>query len=541
MSANDSHRSAHYLGAVGRYAIYDELARGGMATVHLGRLRGAAGFSRIVALKRLHAQFATDPTFVSMFTDEARLCARIRHPNVVPILDVVASDDELFMVMEFVHGETLSRLIVQSRQSGAGISAPMSVAILSGVLHGLHAAHEAMNEKGQPLDIVHRDVSPQNVIVGVDGVARVLDFGVAKAIGRQATTEVGFVKGKYGYMSPEQLYGEPVDRRTDVYAAGVVLWEMLVGERLFAGVRDEPAPLRSLAAKVDPPSARVPGIPPRIDDVVARALSHDPAQRFPTALAMAHALEACTPMVKPAELGAWVRMCAAEAIESRGRLLAALEQTAADDDAPLVSVPRQEVSRNRPIAVPPPRDSGETTGLAQVTTMVEPVARRSGDATIVEAPALEKRSSTRKIAGVVALGAVLVGGALLSRWRDGSGPETGENMASAGVLAAASARETSQPPSSDTAEAQPAPSAQQPSPSTAKTTSKSTPPAINPQPGVIKPSRPICNPPYTIDSNGIKRYKKEQRSANSREQQPCTAAPTLGAMPGVAWLTSPDA
>src|SRR5438094_9657465 len=201
---------------VGRYALYGEIAAGGMATVHLGRLIGQVGFSRTVAIKRLHAQYAKDPEFVSMFLDEARLAARIRHPNVVATLDVVALRGELFLVMEFVQGESLSRLVRHARETRGSMPVPIVGAVMSGVLQGLHAAHEARNERGEPLDVVHRDVSPQNVLVGVDGVARVLDFGVAKAIGRLQTTRDGQIKGKTAYMSPVHIERREVECRTYV-------------------------------------------------------------------------------------------------------------------------------------------------------------------------------------------------------------------------------------------------------------------------------------------------------------------------------------
>src|SRR5687768_16225875 len=161
---------------VGRYAIQGEIAVGGMATVHYGRLIGPAGFSRGVAIKRLHPQFAKDTDFVAMFLDEARLASRILHPNVVPILDVVAEAGELFLVMEFIPGETLAKL---NRRSQGGVPLPVALSLGVGMLEGLHAAHEARGEDGKSLEIVHRDVSPQNVLVGLDGVARLIDFGIA--------------------------------------------------------------------------------------------------------------------------------------------------------------------------------------------------------------------------------------------------------------------------------------------------------------------------------------------------------------------------
>jgi serine/threonine-protein kinase len=221
---------------IGRYALYDEIASGGMATVHIGRLLGPVGFSRTVAIKRMHANLAKDPEFVSMFLDEARLAARIRHPNVIGTLDVVALAGELFLVMEYVHGESLFRLMKAARDAGSPIPLPIVSAIMVGVLDGLHAAHEATNEREEPLGIVHRDVSPHNVIVGAsDGLARVLDFGIAKAADRTHSTQDGQIKGKLSYMAPEQLASEAVDRRSDIYAASVVLWEAIAGRRMLSG------------------------------------------------------------------------------------------------------------------------------------------------------------------------------------------------------------------------------------------------------------------------------------------------------------------
>src|SRR5262249_28645152 len=166
---------------VGRYALYDEIASGGMATVHFGRLLGPVGFSRAVAIKRLHPHHAKDPQFTKMFIDEARLASRIQHPNVVPTIDVVSTADELLLVMEYVQGESLGRLLRASIAREEHVPLRIVLSIMSNVLHGLHAAHEARSESGEPLDIVHRDVSPQNVMVSSNGIAKVLDFGIARA------------------------------------------------------------------------------------------------------------------------------------------------------------------------------------------------------------------------------------------------------------------------------------------------------------------------------------------------------------------------
>jgi len=237
---------------IGRYALYREIAAGGMATVHFGRLLGPVGFSRTVAIKRLRPQFAKDPEFVAMFLDEARLAARIRHPNVVATLDVVATDGELFLVMDYVQGESLARL------GRRRIIAPRLVAsIVCGALHGLHAAHEARNERGEPLNIVHRDVSPQNILVGVDGTARLLDFGVAKASGRAHNTRDGHIKGKISYMAPEQFRSQ-VTRQTDIYACAIVAWEALTGQRLFGGGDEMEILAKALAGTAAAPAAASP-------------------------------------------------------------------------------------------------------------------------------------------------------------------------------------------------------------------------------------------------------------------------------------------
>ncbi len=308
---------------VGRYALFSELASGGMATVHLARLLGEAGFARTVAVKRLHPNYAKDKEFVSMFLDEARLAARIRHPNVVPVLDIVAADDELLLVMEFVQGEALSSLL--RLQAGRPVVPSIAAKVACDLLYGLHAAHDARNERGEPLEIVHRDVSPQNLLVGLDGVSRVTDFGIAKASNRIQTTREGQLKGKLAYMSPEQFRERPVDRRSDVYAASIVLWEMLAGRRLFAK-NDPGATVNNiLRGAKTPPSAYVNAVPKELDLIVMRGLAVDPAKRYATAQDMAVAMERAFRPAPAADVGAWVEELAEASLSERVALLAGLE------------------------------------------------------------------------------------------------------------------------------------------------------------------------------------------------------------------------
>jgi serine/threonine-protein kinase len=315
---------------IGRYALCAEIASGGMATVYFGRLLGASGFTRTVAIKRLHPQYAKDPDFASMFLDEARLAARIRHPNVVQTLDVVQLEGELFLVMDYVPGESLSRLFRQLRTQGRLVPRRVGASIVSGALLGLHAAHEAKNEQGQPLGLVHRDVSPQNVLIGTDGVPRILDFGVAKAAGRAHTTRDGSMKGKCAYMAPEQVTGLPVSRVTDVFAAGVLLWELLTGQRLFHAETDAATLMKVLQAEIPPPSSLVPGLPPEWDAVVARATQRTPEHRFATARDMAIAVEACEGVASTTQVGEWVETLAAGTLSSRAQMLARIETTPLD-------------------------------------------------------------------------------------------------------------------------------------------------------------------------------------------------------------------
>ncbi len=297
-----------------------------MAAVHLGKLRGPVGFSRTVAIKRLHAHLAKDPEFVAMFLDEARLAARVHHPNVVPVLDVVTEGDELFLVMEYVHGETLSQLLRACREQNQPVPLPVVITIVSQVLRGLHAAHVATNERGEALQIVHRDVSPQNVIVGVDGVARVLDFGVAKAMWRAQTTKDGQIKGKMRYMAAEQLRGDKdVDCRVDIYAAAVVLWETLTLRPLVLHDNPGAVAMQVLEGRFEPPSRHRPELSHVLDSMVMRGLSANRDERCSTALEMAEMLEQFE-MASAGELGRWVREACAERLVQRAELVSAIDR-----------------------------------------------------------------------------------------------------------------------------------------------------------------------------------------------------------------------
>lgn len=310
---------------VGRYVIYDQVAQGGTARVHIARRIGPDKFSRFVVMKSLKPVFALDEELRTMLRDEAWLSARITHPNVVPVIDVESSDTEMWLALEYIHGETLTGL--KRNAPGVPCPVPIAAAIFSGVLRGLHAAHELRDESGQLVNLVHRDVSPQNIIVGVDGVARVLDFGIAKALGRSQATRDGEVKGKLAYMAPEQLYGETVSRRTDIYACAVVMWETLTGQRLFLGATETETIARVAKLQV-PPVSRLVAVPETIDALLLKALDRDESLRFQTALEMAEALDAAVEGATPSQVGAWVALTASEALRERQAIISRIEREA---------------------------------------------------------------------------------------------------------------------------------------------------------------------------------------------------------------------
>ncbi|RYE92912.1 MAG: serine/threonine protein kinase, partial [Myxococcales bacterium] len=275
-----------------RYELVAEIASGGMATVYLGRL-ASGGVERLVAIKKLHPHLERQQDFVEMFLDEARIAARIHHPNVVSTLEFGATPTGHFLVMDYVEGPTLAKLLAKAASTGNAIPPPVSYRIILDTLAGLQIAHDLTSEEGVPLDVVHRDVSPQNVLVGVDGTARITDFGVARAAERLAVTRTGQLKGKLSYMAPEQAKGEPTDRRADVFAMGILLWECLAGRRLFRGKSDSEAETLSkvLYGDIARLSSVIDDIDPVIDDICARALARPLDERYPSCAAFMEDLE----------------------------------------------------------------------------------------------------------------------------------------------------------------------------------------------------------------------------------------------------------
>jgi serine/threonine protein kinase len=295
---------------IGRYDLVRRLGSGGMAEVHLARASGIEGFEKLVVLKRILPGLAADPHFVQMFLGEARLAAILDHPNVVQVFDLGRDGDDFYFTMEFVYGETVHAAIKAARRAGEQFPIELAIAIAVGAASGLHYAHERVGFDGQPLNIVHRDVSPTNVMVTYHGCVKVADFGIAKVANRTDVTRAGMRKGKVPYMSPEQCRAEKLDRRSDVFALGIVLYEASTMERLFDGDNEFGVMNRIVNGDIPLPSTRRSGYPKELERIVMKALSVDRNKRYASAREMLVDLEQFARERKleasPASLGQWM-------------------------------------------------------------------------------------------------------------------------------------------------------------------------------------------------------------------------------------------
>ena len=353
-----------------RYIVVDEIASGGMGAVFLALQTDESGRHTPVAIKKLHAHLAEDASTVDAFVDEARIAYRLRHPNVVRVHDVVPIDGQLVIVMDWVEGVALRNLIkgrsslettrggkTDKADKGPVLPIPVIRRLLVDALEGLHAAHELKDDRGTPLDIVHRDISPQNLLVGTDGLTRVTDFGIALAKGRLAPTTVqGGVKGKIPYLSPEQVNRSKIDRRSDVFAAGVVAWELLTGQRLFVAPSEGEIMAMILREPLQPPSALRLDVPLDLDETVLRALERKVDRRFATAADFARAIADGGPLASHEEVGRIVATTAGTTLVARRQKLA----SAAERGAARPLEEEMTATFVQPIGQPsaPPRLSG---------------------------------------------------------------------------------------------------------------------------------------------------------------------------------------
>ncbi len=276
---------------IGRYELIYPVGHGGMASVHVGRLSSLAGFEKLVAIKVIHPHLSGSPEFVDMFLDEARLAAGIHHPNVGEMYEVGEEDGLFFMVGEFVNGQSLHNFYKRSWELGVNIPFTLTASIMAKACHGLNAAHNIKSKSGECLNLVHRDVSPRNILLSYSGFVKLIDFGVAWAKERSSHTGVGIVKGKPGYMSPEQLRAEPLDRRSDIFSIGITFYQMLTGMHPFPGATDLERMYKVLRGTYKYPSIVDPDFPAKLERVIVKALAPNPADRYSTAADMAQDLE----------------------------------------------------------------------------------------------------------------------------------------------------------------------------------------------------------------------------------------------------------
>ena len=276
----------------GKYSLFERIGRGGMAEVFKGRIQGPAGFERVFVVKRILPHLSDDSTFIKMFVEEAKMSARLNHPNIVHIFELGAVEGEYFISMEYIRGHDLSETM-RSIWKALGPPRPELVAYIGReACRGLAYAHGLTDENGRPLGMIHRDVSPSNVMLSYEGAVKMLDFGIAKALGDSGdSSKSGTMKGKYAYMAPEQTEGDNIDHRSDIFACGIVLHEVLTGRRLFKGQNDVQTIERVRRCEVPPPSLQNPAVPPELDHIVLKALQRDPARRWSNAADMADALD----------------------------------------------------------------------------------------------------------------------------------------------------------------------------------------------------------------------------------------------------------
>lgn len=365
---------------LGRYEVIRPIASGGMATVYLARSTAVGGFERLVAIKLMHPHIANEPDFCAMFLDEARLAARIRHPNVVGTHDVQQGEGGLFLVMDYIEGPPLVLLLRTVARNEDQVPLDIALRIFLDALAGLHAAHELRANDGTPLNLVHRDVSPQNLLVGEDGVTRITDFGVAHAEARLSTTRGRSVKGKIAYLSPEQIETGKVDRRSDVYAAGIVLWEMLTLKRLFKQDNEGMTLAKILQGDKPSPLEFRQDLPPSVVAAVMRALERSPDARFASASEFADGLEA-------AASAAGIRIASTRAVSAFVRALGV------------------DYSAKAPLRLPPSEPSAAKT-LARGASFSSHEASNTNASAVLGSSDAPLRRWRAGLVGLVVLGAV---------------------------------------------------------------------------------------------------------------------------------------
>jgi len=494
---------------LGRYELLMPIAKGGMAMVWAARLKGTRGFQKLVAIKTMLPAMIDEPSFEKMFLDEASLASQVRHPHVVEILDLGEQDRILYLVMEWVDGEPLNVIMHYAAKKG-GIPQAIAVAIMLQALRGLHAAHELRDDTGALVGLVHRDVTPQNVLVSYDGVVKIVDFGVAKATSRlSAETEAGQLKGKIAYMSPEQLKGEPIDRRTDIFAVGILLYMLTTGTHPFKG--DEQAETVQNITSDKParaPHRLVHGYNPALETVVMQAIAKEPAKRFASANDMFKALRGVVQAATDDEVAEFIKSLMADRLEKRRNAIRAALEIADTQKGPTKTV--------EPADAPEDADS--------IKTVVEPRFSNPGSESSADLmPGAGQAEIDLSLSGVAPSRASHPdAGAFGSRRLLATMMTAAVIVAAAGVGLFVVTRSAEPADPLGAAAQKPVASAQEPTPSPAQAVSiqieeLEPEPVVDPAPdaGVVAEEATTDAPPATPAKQRVKKPKRKPRAPDS--------------------------
>jgi serine/threonine-protein kinase len=440
--------------SLGKYRLIAELGHGGMAEVYLAVVRGPAGFNKLVVIKQIRPQLAEDPEFLGMFLDEARLAARLSHPNVVQTNEVGQEGSRYFIAMEYLEGQPLNRVVHRLGRSG-GLPLAMHLKVISDTLAGLHHAHELADYDGTALNVVHRDVTPHNIFVTYDGGVKVVDFGIAKALNSSSETRTGVLKGKVAYMAPEQARGERVDRRADVFSVGVMMWEAATGRRLWKGVPDITILQRLLGGEIPTPRSIKADVPEKLEAIILKALAHQREDRYPTAAELQTAIDSYLDdsgeRVHTRDIG---KLVITHFEADRAKIKGIIdEQLRARPASELVALPIiDQVTHNS-------SSGGSSSDRSSISdAKVEIVGSGSGSTSYTGANVLFASSSaaaadgSRSRRGLVAAGALLVGAVLaVGFWQITKTPTPDPALAAGGTSAtvAASVAPTGAPAAAD--------------------------------------------------------------------------------------------
>jgi serine/threonine protein kinase len=345
----------------GKYFLLERINVGGMAEVFKAKTFGVEGFERLVAVKRILPNIAEDEEFIAMFIDEAKIAVQLQHANIAQIFDLGKVEDSFFIALEYVNGRDLRAIFDRMRSKGDPLPIALACYVMMQVCEGLDYAHNKRDGQGRELHLIHRDISPQNVLIGYDGEVKLIDFGIAKAAGKASTTQAGILKGKFGYMSPEQVRGLPIDKRSDIFAVGIVLYELLTGERLFVGETDFSTLEKVRNVEIVPPSAYNKKISPELERLILKALARDPEDRYQNAIDLHDDLQSFLYSVgefySRKDLSAWMKKTFSAEIEEDNAKLEEFQQV-----APAVQAPA-EVSRRAAVAGGPPGGRPSGTGV----------------------------------------------------------------------------------------------------------------------------------------------------------------------------------